>query len=312
VSPPLRWNRRAVDLFWRFVRERHEIFIRRVVEKQPPPWTRDPALAGGHYCNVYRILDRVTRDLIHSVLVPSQGDPPTDRLFNILLYRAFNLPEVYTALGGYRRMVDWDLTQAQHTLLTRQQAGGKIFTGAFMVNGRGEPEWRGPGGKVRLWVERLKGYQQGMKLLWERLDLAGPGTDEHRALMTLSGVGSFLAYQVWLDCTYEPQPLLPRTRDAWADVGPGAVKGLRFLIHDNGYRDWPEALWKLRHQQALRGVVRPRGPELTLADVENCLCEYSKYVRLRQGIHPKRTYKPSGESADLTPWADVPETYWTA
>ena len=54
--------------FWRFVVERHEIFIRRHIEHRPPPWTTDPWLRIGRYTHIYRDLDRVTRWLrVHVV-----------------------------------------------------------------------------------------------------------------------------------------------------------------------------------------------------------------------------------------------------
>jgi hypothetical protein len=39
------WDEPAVLDFWRFIAERHRVFLRRTVWRLPPPWTVDPILA---------------------------------------------------------------------------------------------------------------------------------------------------------------------------------------------------------------------------------------------------------------------------
>ena len=48
-----------IDEFAAFIKERHDIYLKRKAG-QPGPWTADPILAGGRFCNVFRELDTVT------------------------------------------------------------------------------------------------------------------------------------------------------------------------------------------------------------------------------------------------------------
>ncbi len=42
-----------------YMRARHQVYLDRKAGK-PGPWTSDPILAGGRFCNVFRELDTVT------------------------------------------------------------------------------------------------------------------------------------------------------------------------------------------------------------------------------------------------------------
>jgi hypothetical protein len=323
------WHQPRLNEFWRFVAERHNVFIRRVVKKQPPPWTEDEALAGAHYTNVYRELDRVTRDLITRVLEPTKHWDPADRLFQVLLYRAFNLPETYDIIAintGVKRV--WQREKVQRVLLARHKAGMKIFTGAFLVNGLqgtgrgGQARWSQPGGKIRLWVDRLSRIHRTRHQLMvqlaeaegvrEREDPRQGWLRAHAALKALPGFGDFLAYEVLVDLCYEPR-VLKFTEDDWVNVGPGAKKGLLFMLKRQP-AVWEVPLTYLRAHQAQyqeAAGVQLQGPALTLRNVEHVLCEYSKYRRMKMEIRPKRTYQLTRTNPDLTPWANLPERYFT-
>src|SRR3990167_8513722 len=138
----------ALKLFWYWVCERHNIFLRRVVQKLLPPWTKDLVLSSVYFTPPYRELDRLTRYLILNIL-PHIREDPNMVIFNIWVYRFFNLIETFECLGGYSNY--WDKGQARGTLFQRQQQGQKIYTGAFMVNSAGSRP--GPGGKLDLTIK---------------------------------------------------------------------------------------------------------------------------------------------------------------
>ena len=318
------WREAKVHEFWRFVAARHEVFIKRVIERQPPPWTADRALAGAHYTNVYRELDRVTRHLITRVLEPTESWPAEDRLFQVLLYRAFNLPETYEILEVNRALRPWNPKKAQAVLLARHATGMKVFTGAFLVNGlqqQGQATWSKPGGKIRLWVDRLTRIYYERRGIWEGLveaeatrkhDARQGWQQAHKVLAALPGYGNFLAYEALVDLCYEPR-VLRFSEDDWVNVGPGAKMGLAFLLAKRP-AVWETPLFHLwGHQTAMQQQVgvRVRGPLLTLRNVEHVLCEYSKYRRMKLNIRPKRTYQLTRTNEDLSPWTTVSPKYWT-
>lgn len=273
--------------FWRFVCERHEIFIRRHLGKQPPPWTTDPVLQRGRYTHIYRELDRVTRWLRLS-LVEGSVLPAPDLAFNILVYRRFCIPAVFTALGGPCALAQWSWPQAAQALLDREQRGEQNFTGAFMLTNAHD---RRP--KRLVVVDHLRKTAARWPETWARVLAAGSLADATRALAEPPGMGPFMAYEVVIDLCQAG--LLPHSLDSWVYVGPGARRGLRQICGRTlTQKQGLLAIAMLRdrqNEQMIDAGVRLRGPRLTLENVEQALCEYQKYCRLRSGGRGKRLYR---------------------
>jgi len=312
---PLRFPVRFVpetkeDEFWGFVWKRHEMFIRRVIERRPAPWTDDAALANWHYTNVYRELDRVTLDLIERVIRPSATVRiPRLRAFPVIAYRVFNEPETWTALGG--RSFLYDSASIERILLDRQAAGETVFRAAYRVQSSRET---GEGARIRTWVRRLQEIERHCN------GLPIPGTEysdrrygmqqAQRWLMSLPGIGDFLAYEILVDLCYAPA-VLPFSENDWVNVGPGAALGLREL----GLPPSEASIRALaaRQREGFARIGRLlRGPDLTLRNVEHSLCEAGKYFRAKAGGKNKRRFHPHSGEVDFSPWSEVDQCYWTA
>ena len=80
---------RTDDLF-AFVRERHQIYLRRKAG-QTKPWTTDPILQQYRFCNVYRELDTVTKWIRDNWRRPHCDDP--DLWFAMVVARLVNWPD---------------------------------------------------------------------------------------------------------------------------------------------------------------------------------------------------------------------------
>jgi hypothetical protein len=59
-----------LDRLCYFVRERHNIYLRRKAGK-PKPWTEDPILQRNYFCNVYRELDKTTVCFFATISLPT-------------------------------------------------------------------------------------------------------------------------------------------------------------------------------------------------------------------------------------------------
>jgi hypothetical protein len=299
---------RPEDLIWMFVAERHDVFINRVIERRPAPWTDDGALANWHYTNVYRELDRVTLDLRRQAIEPYVTCPPQMRIFNIIVYRVFNEPATFYTLLPY---LSWtDPVTIERLLLERQTAGLTNFRAAYRVQSSRES---GEGARTRTWVRRLQAIAGSIP--WRELEVAGKHPDRqggmrwaHALLTGLPGIGPFLAYEILVDLCYDPA-VLPFTENDWVNVGPGAADGLSAL----GLSPTEASIRALAQRQR-EGFARVgrvlRGPDLTLRNIEHCCCELSKYMRARAGGRNKRRFTLRAESHDFSPWEGVDPKYW--
>jgi hypothetical protein len=142
--------------------------------------------------------------------------------------------------------------------------------------------------------------------LWRARDRLRPRPGEtlrefHNRLADFHGMGGFITAQVIADTKYvEP---LRSARDWWtyAASGPGSRRGLNLLLGRPADQRWDELRWrdalrKLREQT--RPMFEAAGMEVPHAqDLQNGLCEWSKYERARLGGGmPKRRFKPCDES----------------
>ena len=68
--------------------------------------------------------------------------------------------------------------------------------------------------------------------------------------------------------------------NTWAPLGPGSSRGLRWLYGLEKKPNQERAVVLMRQcRSAILQHYEPLGTTLTLHDVQNCLCEFSKYVR---------------------------------
>jgi alpha-glutamyl/putrescinyl thymine pyrophosphorylase clade 1 len=126
---------RTKDLF-DFIQKRYAILQRRR-EGLPKPWTQDPILQSYRFCNVYREDDIVTQWIKKNWRDPNTNDP--DVWFAMAVARYVNWPDTLAEVGY---PVPWDkrlssYTMHEHfdnTLLMRQNAGEKVWTGAYMIH----------------------------------------------------------------------------------------------------------------------------------------------------------------------------------
>jgi hypothetical protein len=109
----------------------------------------------------------------------------------------------------------------------------------------------------------------------------------HQALMTVKGLGQFLAAQVVADAKNTPGCPLETAPDwwTWAAPGPGSRRGLEAVLG----RPVPLGRF-LGEATALKKLV-PEAEGLCMQNFQNCLCEISKYLKAVHGTgKPKQRY----------------------
>lgn len=260
--------------------------------KLPPPWTEDPVLSTQRFTNVYRELDPGTRYEIECILEAKA--PVKDRVFNTMIYRLIGRAETHRELG-FQNVDSFSSDHMVATLRRIRARGGSPFTGAYLVAGYSSEGSSEKAVNVARLFARLQAH---FELFFHRLFTARDSQGAYEALRAESGFGNFLAYQVLVDLLYPlrstgGRPLLGFSQDEWAAAGPGAQRGLALLVEPDSATELDSMRWLRVNQRAefLRlGIDFPfltdehgREVEISLANIQNCLCEFYKYIKIREG-----------------------------
>ena len=285
----------TIEEFFYWINERHQIYVNRFIKKQKKPWTDDKIFQRYKFTNVFRQLDTGTIVLNNMLgkwfnnkteLKDMDVEDAIDILFNIVWYRLFNRAEHAEDIG-FQSHKDYEFIR--QVLLEKRKLGKKIFTSAHMTTGSGGAIQKhgkiyghlvAPVGIAEEFGEELISYiyhNQSMRSVTKKL-------------MELPIIGNFIAYEIACDLRFTP--LLSGATDklTWANLGGGAVRGLRRL----GMPIKVESMQKL-YDMALYGRA---GREVLnckaffeLREIEHSLCEFDKYMRAKTGAsRPRERY----------------------
>lgn len=290
-----------VDLFMRylgFVEERHRIWRLRQegFTQVAGGWTKDPILASRKFTNVFRVLDPGSQ---YALALVDSAPTPRDALARAFLYRYTNRPATWeylrSALGG-----DWpdakDITSGlvEDLLANYRGTGQQVFSGAYIIM----PEPGVPGvDKTRSVVKKTA---QMLDRSWPDYEDATTQRDRLAALRRTPAVGDFMGQQVLTDMGYSLHGQYDE--DEHVVLGPGSRKGLVSL----GLVPTPASIvWVHsalgQHPGCPRLALpdgRLRAP--SLMDVQNTLCEWSKYAREMGKVQPQ-PYRPAHPGPQPTP-----------
>ena len=277
-----------LKLYQDMVVERHQIWERRQ-NNEVPPWTEDPVLKNLKMTNMFRVLDPGSQ----FVFELDHTDPVT-KIARLVFYRTTNLPATWyamrEAIGRFPEVADFleGADNLHRALITRKEAGHRIFSGAYIII----PE---PGTKN----DKVEGaIRLTQRFIYEHVEdfLAAESTSEQfSVLMSTPGLGRFLSMQIVTDWGYlrEQEPDL-----SFVVAGPGARRGAALLNPDVSAE---EVIRELTTRWQDHPDVRLGGRPLTTMDVQNTMCELSKYHREMQSPRKKSVYRPAHPGPQKTP-----------
>ncbi len=296
-----------------FMKARHDIYLDRKAGK-PGPWTADPVLRDGRFCNIFRELDTVTIWIDQNIRQPYADHPHL--WFMLAIARYINWPDTLRYLMDEAEPGTWpDEEGFEPAKLTKAledyaAAGNKVYTGAYMIRAESDPskEWyswtkhRYIAEIVlgRLWEDREEWQRMlettpGVLRAFNRLETVWEKFQQHRYI----GWGPFMAYEVVTDLRHTRYLRNAPDIWTWANAGPGAIRGLNRLYgRDLAAKPRPEQtnaemIELMRELNALdaRGfnetfgppqLGSPHvGPRFEARDIEHTLCEFDKYERVR-------------------------------
>ena len=267
------------ELFWYWIQERHQMYRRRFEWNHPKPWTDDPILRDHRFTNVFRELDAGTVWMRENLTEPNRDRPFPEILLNCSWYRLFNLIATGEFLGWQS---DWDVEAISSKLQARKDGGTPIFTHAHVV--------RGENG-----LPKALSISQVVEEIWCRSNSILKTVREEctlesmfRELKKVYLIGDFMAYEITTDLRHTP--VLEDAIDimTWANLGPGAVKGIRRLGYNT--RDGAGAMRELLSHAPKN--LPSDFPPLEMRDMEHSLCEFDKYCRVKFNEGAKlRPYK---------------------
>lgn len=288
------YNTTMVDLYREFVLERHKVYLARQ-RGEEQPWTTDPVISKVKFTNMFRVLDPGSQ----FVLTDLWTEDDRDFLARCFLYRYTNLPATWRYLkeknGRYPLADDMD-GDLVSDIWEYRDAGNTVFSGAYII--MPAPGVVG-GDKVKDAVALTNLFVQ------EHLAdffYAPCQADRFLVLRRAHGVGRFMAMQILTDWTYG-QPV--DHSDGFIIAGPGAIRGARAL---NPSRTPEEVIRDMCLMLGKEESLELNGTPLSLMDVQNTLCEFSKYVRELERprkVNPYRPSHPGQQPAPVLPrWAN--------
>ena len=284
-----------IEDFLSFINARHRIYLARR-EGGPKPWTDNPILQNYRFCNVYRELDTVTIWIRENIRERWEGH--RDLWFLLALARRINWPDTLAEIfadGKVWKRDKYDPERLRLLLDARTVRKEKVYTGAYMVTAEhviGETKSRATAysNLGRLWDKRQQvrwANEKGDTLQEVYNQILGGGF----------AWGSFMAAQVIADLKYDVNY---RKKEDWFDFvasGPGSRRGLNRLLENDlaapfTEDDFKHCLGVLSTEYA-EDFTATRGWEpLHYQDIQNCLCEFDKYERVRLGEgRPRSRYK---------------------
>lgn len=267
-----------------FIAERERVRIKKEAGK-PAPWTKDPILNTYRFCNIHREDDRVSRWIASEIRTPFANEP--DLWFATVVARLLNLPASLTAVRDV--LLPWQPKKFTTRLQAMKKLNQNVFNAAYIVSTNGVAM-----DKVEYLVERV------LNPLWRDRKRLRPTVNDtlegwHLLLMTYDGLGSFMAAQVVADMKYAAP--LDKAEDWWtfAASGPGSRRGLNAVMGVDSEATWRRGAWEEALGNLARAVKHPLakvGIALHNQDLQNCLCEYFKWYKVRDGGRPKQLYFP--------------------
>ena len=276
-------------LYW--IKERESIRIKKEAG-EPKPWTDDPIFQKFKFTNVRREDDTVSKWITEEWIKPN--DPHPNMWFAMIVARLFNWPPTLEEIC-FPHLDFLDLKEKWRRNLKglRDDAGAKIFTGAYLVSTNGISM-----DKIDYVLDRvltpiwINGLPPSLVQKYTKTDEPLRLEEYWKHLTEFDGLGSFMAGQVVADLKFASDLKDAPDWMTWAPLGPGSIRGLnRFHGRpvDKSLKQ-EEGLKEMLELQQL--IAENLGLALPVHNVQNGCCEFDKFMRVKNGEGRPRSLYP--------------------
>lgn len=254
----------------------------------PKPWTDDKILQQYRFCNVSRADDTVSKWINDNWMVPYTDHQ--DIVFAMCVARLFNRVTTLELIG-YPDFTKHDFEgwkeYTRGELKKHREAGNKIWTGAYLVSTNGHSM-----DKIDYILDKVLTPIHKSMTGTDWKQFSGSLSKFHEMLMKFDGMGSFMSGQVVADLKYTSVLKDAEDWNSWAAIGPGSKRGLNRYLGRDLTKSFTNELFLKQIGMVQLQVRKIVGLELHAQDVQNCFCEFDKYVRVKNGEgKPRSSYR---------------------
>ena len=262
-------------------KERHRIY-RAKEQGLNRPWTEDPVLQNFFFCNLFRQYDKCSKWIIDNIV-------PFKRWDLLILYRFISTYETFVAIKEYGIPLD-SMVGVREVLREWKSEGKTLFSSCFIRNPRIPGGWTETYNVPFILTEEIK--KNG-----ELEEVLSHGSLELTVdfLSQFPGTAGFMGYEYACDFVYAGL-LDPKDEMYWANMGPGARKGMSWLvynhpdvmIHEDDWLHLARELLPIMKKYIEKEFVLEK---VTMREVEHWLCEFQKYKKYQLSMTGGRKVK---------------------
>lgn len=307
-------NENVIREWFYHQRERTSIYYKKEILKHPPYWTDDEILRNYKFVNTKRTWDRETKWLLANV-INNRNVSYENKILNSFLFRVINKSETLHEINApfdFSRMtvidIDQKIREKTHDISIKNPeyvffsaayilGGPKVNFGRFLEEKEHKTE-------MNMIIRMIKFVFYNQDKIVKGVKSAANQLEVFNHLKSFSGIGDFLAYQIFVDLTYIVN--FPFTEMNFVISGPGCERGINWIFSDRGGMNSEECLfWFTINQSNIAEKYNEEWemdkifhflPEekriYTVMDMENSgACEIDKRCRTKfGGKRPKQKY----------------------
>lgn len=307
-------NEGVIREWFHHQRERTSIYYKKEILNLPPFWTNDEILKKYKFVNTKRRWDRETEWLLKNV-IDNDNITYENKILNSFLFRVINksitLEKILAPFDFPNISLDFinKAIRDKNTNISSENPNYVFFSAAYILGGpkvnfgKFLREKEGAEEKDMI-IRMIKFVYYNQEEILKGVKKASNQLEVFNHLKSFSGIGNFLAYQIFIDFTYIKS--FPFTENNFVISGPGCERGINWIFSNRDGMNSEECLfWFTINQHKIAEKFNekwdmddlfnflPKNQRLyTLMDMENSgACEIDKRCRTKfSGKRPKQKY----------------------